>query len=272
MDRTFGTRAKRIAALCLMAVFLADASAAQEPLKQPEAWTAEELVSALQQCIRIIGPIHAELSPLPAVKTAMCGMRAPVEVGAVGATAVAFIPKLTVDCGLAPALEAWIEEVVQPAARQHLSDTITVIAAAGYQCRARADAAVKRISEHGTGNAVDIFSFETRGRQKITVLDHWGPVALAGGGQTAREPSPPKARAAEGRSRLRNDQSSGRMALGHDATSETPLDPKARFLRAIHQGACGIFKTTLGPDSNNDHRNHFHYDLAARRGGAVYCR
>ena len=35
------------------------------------------------------------------------------------------------------------------------------------------------------------------------------------------------------------------------------------FLRRLHKGACGTFGTVLGPDANEAHRNHFHFDLAA---------
>lgn len=45
------------------------------------------------------------------------------------------------------------------------------------------------------------------------------------------------------------------------------------FLRTVHQGACGVFSTVLGPDSDRFHADHFHLDLA-RHGSAeaVYCR
>ena len=45
---------------------------------------------------------------------------------------------------------------------------------------------------------------------------------------------------------------------------------KGRFLRAVHKSACGIFGTVLGPEANEAHRNHFHFDLATRRRRA-YC-
>ncbi|MEZ5938896.1 MAG: extensin family protein [Hyphomonadaceae bacterium] len=44
--------------------------------------------------------------------------------------------------------------------------------------------------------------------------------------------------------------------------------PKGRFLREIHEGACGLFDVTLGPDYNADHANHFHLDT----GGDHACR
>jgi hypothetical protein len=45
-------------------------------------------------------------------------------------------------------------------------------------------------------------------------------------------------------------------------------EPPARisgFLHAAHGGACRIFGTTLGPEANNAHRNHFHVDMAPRK-------
>jgi hypothetical protein len=44
------------------------------------------------------------------------------------------------------------------------------------------------------------------------------------------------------------------------------------FLRAIHASACRRFGTVLGPDYNPAHRNHFHVEVAAGGGRAVFCR
>ncbi|NJO24129.1 MAG: hypothetical protein HC868_15935 [Sphingomonadales bacterium] len=45
---------------------------------------------------------------------------------------------------------------------------------------------------------------------------------------------------------------------------------EATFLRRLHKGACGTFGTVLGPEANEAHRNHFHFDLAPRRRSA-FC-
>jgi hypothetical protein len=37
--------------------------------------------------------------------------------------------------------------------------------------------------------------------------------------------------------------------------------PEAVFLNTIHNGACDYFNTTLGPDYNAAHRDHFHLDM-----------
>jgi hypothetical protein len=44
----------------------------------------------------------------------------------------------------------------------------------------------------------------------------------------------------------------------------------ARFLRESHKVACAIFGTTLGPEANEAHRNHFHVDMFPRRNRG-YC-
>ena len=46
--------------------------------------------------------------------------------------------------------------------------------------------------------------------------------------------------------------------------------PDVVFLKRVHQGACALFGTVLGPDANAAHREHLHFDLKARRGTA-YC-
>ncbi|WP_380993065.1 extensin family protein [Sedimentitalea sp. HM32M-2] len=44
-----------------------------------------------------------------------------------------------------------------------------------------------------------------------------------------------------------------------------------RPLRKAYRRACGPFGTTLGPDSDRYHRDHFHFDTASYRSGP-YCR
>lgn len=45
----------------------------------------------------------------------------------------------------------------------------------------------------------------------------------------------------------------------------------ARFQAAIRAGACAYFTTVLGPGTNAAHKDHFHFDLAHRRGGYRIC-
>jgi hypothetical protein len=59
-----------------------------------------------------------------------------------------------------------------------------------------------------------------------------------------------------------------------DASSVSVLDAwRSRehgdLLLEVHEGACGIFTTSIGPDSDAFHEDHFHYDVAERR--RPYC-
>jgi len=48
-------------------------------------------------------------------------------------------------------------------------------------------------------------------------------------------------------------------------------DTSHDVMRQLHNGACGLFGTVLGPDADRFHKGHFHFDTARRRGGSV-CR
>ena len=51
------------------------------------------------------------------------------------------------------------------------------------------------------------------------------------------------------------------------------MEQRARrcFAKELHDGACGIFGTVLGPDADRYHVGHFHFDTARRKGAPV-CR
>ncbi|HEY0124332.1 MAG TPA: extensin family protein [Rhizobium sp.] len=46
---------------------------------------------------------------------------------------------------------------------------------------------------------------------------------------------------------------------------------EGRLLKAVRSDSCRYFDTVLGPGSNAEHWNHFHFDLRDRRGGRRYC-
>ena len=50
--------------------------------------------------------------------------------------------------------------------------------------------------------------------------------------------------------------------------SNVKLSDEARreaFMHDVHASACRVFGTTLGPEANSAHRNHFHVDMAQRK-------
>lgn len=44
------------------------------------------------------------------------------------------------------------------------------------------------------------------------------------------------------------------------------------LLNNVRADACGYFSTVLGPGYDRDHKDHFHFDIAKRRGGRKACR
>ena len=46
---------------------------------------------------------------------------------------------------------------------------------------------------------------------------------------------------------------------------------EGRLLKAVRSDSCRYFNTVLGPGSNPEHWNHFHFDLRSRKSGRVYC-
>jgi hypothetical protein len=52
--------------------------------------------------------------------------------------------------------------------------------------------------------------------------------------------------------------------------SQSDSDAKSKFVRTVHDEACDVFGTVLGPEANEAHKNHFHLDMKARRHSA-FC-
>ncbi|WP_291001029.1 extensin family protein [Hyphomicrobium sp.] len=88
------------------------------------------------------------------------------------------------------------------------------------------------------------------------------PLAARLGGPAA-EAAPADARKQERKATDKGREKTAALSPGALATP--PAGPHARFLRQAHAAACRIFGTTLGPEANEAHRNHFHVDMAERK-------
>jgi len=180
---------------------------------------------------------------------------------------------------------------------------------ASYSCRNRYGGARRPLSEHAKVNAIDIAAFKTESGETIVLLKHWGlmiepeppvpPVDPEDSAEKETDSSMPasdgssadetdKAAAPDDAKQSRGSPPDEKTAKSEEAANsgddadampedEEPPVPKAKpkphpkslFLRAIQDGACGIFGTVLGPESNAAHRDHFHLDGAERR--KSYC-
>jgi hypothetical protein len=157
-----------------------------------------------------------------------CGVAHPFEMAAAQGGNVTLRPPALLRCEMIPAVEKWLAEVVQPAARQHFGlAVIEVKVAASFGCRPMNHVDGARLSEHGHANAIDIAGVQLADGRWMLVKSGW---------------------------------------LG---------DPRERaFLRRLHDGACSIFTTVLGPSYDANHRDHFHLDLAwhGRDGQSKICK
>jgi hypothetical protein len=92
------------------------------------------------------------------------------------------------------------------------------------------------------------------------------------GGQTPRlqRSDQKKADDPRGLSPKKTADTKGAIPIPASNDGDSQVSPEAVFLRRLHRGACGTFGTVLGPDANEAHRNHFHFDLAPRKRSA-FC-
>ena len=219
-------------------------------------WTEQEIIAAQEECVQLLGPLGLTVEIAKPIRTGQCGTPAPIVLRRVGV--VEIVPPAVVNCRIAAKLSEWVDQKLQPIAREVLDAPVVRIAnASAYTCRQRVGSSNARLSEHSFANALDVSAFVMIDGRTIDVLTHWG---------------------ATGRDRhTQATMGEGAIGGGHaqplsDVGQEEELifTRENVFLRRTHEAACGSFSTVLGPEANEAHRNHLHLDLAPRRRNA-YC-
>ena len=115
-------------------------------------------------CRRGLAALGIEAEGLAPIHEGSCGVAAPTAVASLENGAVDFSTKAIVNCAVAGAMAAWMDEDVQPAARRFLGGRVTGLRiAASYVCRGRNNVKGAQLSEHAFGNAVDISAVEVSG-------------------------------------------------------------------------------------------------------------
>ena len=270
-------------------------------------WPEEAIKSALAACETLLKGKTAKFQMLEPMKEGTCGTPAPISLQSAGETSVAFQPALTINCDAAAALLSWIDNEVQPAAKEAFGVPVKrLLSASSYSCRNRYGRKDAPLSEHATANAIDISGFVLADGTTVKVADGWGPtdrdakiaaaeklsvpnisvpditVAQAQPVKTKpadvellpRHPDYKRQQISQQRSELGAagiaaaptkkgaKVSGGSRVLGAVQASE---DKRSQFLKRIHDNACGIFGTVLGPEANDAHRDHLHLDMKSRR-------
>ena len=248
-------------------------------------WSMEDIAAARKQCTRLLTKSAAVTSDAEPIKEGACGTPAPVSLRRAGTPPVDVQPAATMNCDVAAALSNWLTDKVQPIAKELFnSPVVRLVSASSYACRNRNGSSEAPLSEHALANAIDISGFVLDNGTVIKVADGWGP--------TARDPAPkPAPKSADAAPEVKSKAPQGKMSgLGardiaaasttksdakDDAgnASETPTskaDPKSVFLHRVHENACGLFGTVLGPEANDAHRDHLHLDMKSRSRSA-FC-
>jgi hypothetical protein len=104
----------------------------------------------------------------------MCGMTRPLHVSALANGAIAVDSVLTIDCPMIPALEAWLNDVVEPDAQARFGQRVATLKVFGaYSCRPVDNIAGAGLSEHAFGNAVDVAGFTLADGRTIDFVRDW---------------------------------------------------------------------------------------------------
>lgn len=158
-------------------------------------------------------------------------------------TSVAVGSPFSLSCRAALSLAMWERHVLQQAAREHFGARVVRIEHLGsYACRNLYGEQGRRRSQHATADAFDVAGFVLDDGRRVRVMADWQSLRT-------REPGP-------------------MQAASEEAEPPEAAPQEARFLRAVHDGACDYFDVVLGPDYNRAHADHFHFD----RGAARVCR
>ena len=169
MWRKYGYRV-----LTLMAA-LALASCASTPyfVAHDEPWRKDAEVSCLRAGVVQESAFIAGRSSLGG-EDSYCGAVHPFEVSAVGNGAVGLKPPALVQCAMVPALDAWTDRVVIPAAHAVYGLGVAQMKVlSSYSCRPMNNVQGANLSEHGHANAVDIGAFTLTNGYTVSVLAGW---------------------------------------------------------------------------------------------------
>ena len=104
----------------------------------------------------------------------ICGMTRPLKVSALANGTIAVDKVLTIDCPMIPALEAWLNDIVEPDAQSRFGQKVATVAVFGaYSCRGIDNIAGAQLSEHAFGNAVDVAGFTLADGREIDFVHDW---------------------------------------------------------------------------------------------------
>jgi hypothetical protein len=247
------------------------------PSAQPAPpWTEAEIATARAQCDRLLDKVTLVAEVLEPTREGVCGAPAPRLLKSLGVSKVKIDPSPALDCPMIAALNTWLSDKLQPAAQKGFgSPVVRILAEGAYSCRNRYGLAKAPISEHAFMNAIDISGFVLENGKVIKVGKSWAPQSHALQGSLTTKPASPDSNLkvlAVAEVKLGASDLAKQVAVKSkpSAPSAAEQEKAARevesvFLHRVHDDACEIFGTVLGPDANAAHHDHFHLDMKARK-------
>lgn len=150
--------------------------APQAPAPPPEVAAPKADEAALAHCeaqLRRLGAVFKRQDPVRGDNG--CGMDASYSIDKI-VRGVTLSPASQLRCETALALANWTDKVILPAtsALPDKARLTTINHGSTYVCRRRNNSATGKISEHATGNAIDIMDFEFSQRKPIGILPRKG--------------------------------------------------------------------------------------------------
>jgi len=102
-----------------------------------------------------------------------CGMDYPFAVAAFAGGTVGLSKQATLACPAIATIDAWVEEIVKPAALLYYGTPVADLRAGSYACRPRNNQRGAKYSEHAFGNAMDVMGFQLADGREISVVKGW---------------------------------------------------------------------------------------------------
>jgi hypothetical protein len=139
--------------------------------EQREPWRAQAEEACLSQ--RLVQPSAYMSRSSPIEGPGACGISYPFKVTALASGSVGLSTKGTLACPIIPSIDAWLNEVVQPAASLYFGVAVAEVKSGSYSCRPRNNRNGAKLSEHSFGNALDVMGFRLADGREVTVVGGW---------------------------------------------------------------------------------------------------
>jgi hypothetical protein len=128
-------------------------------VSQPTAGDNDTLRSQVIASRRVVGEVIT-----PIIDKGGCGIAAPLRLQAIvlaDGSKVTISPAVIMRASLAAAVADWVRDDLEPAIAAKGDRLVSIEGAGGYACRSRDSIPGAKLSEHATGNALDVHALRT---------------------------------------------------------------------------------------------------------------